>query len=48
MKVEISPFGGDKRVEEFLDWLAKCDWFYEYTRISDSRMVKTVKFKLKP
>jgi hypothetical protein len=22
MKVEISPFGGDKRVEEFLDWLA--------------------------
>jgi len=25
MKVEISPFGGDKRVEEFLDWLAKCD-----------------------
>jgi len=25
MKVEISPFGGDKRVEEFLDWIAKCD-----------------------
>ena len=25
MKVEIYPFGGDKRVEKFLDWLAKCD-----------------------
>ena len=28
MKVEISSFGGDLRVE-FLDWLATCDWFYD-------------------
>jgi hypothetical protein len=27
MKIDISFFGGDLGVEEFLDWLAKCDWF---------------------
>jgi hypothetical protein len=25
MKIDISFFGGDLGVEEFLDWLAKCD-----------------------
>ena len=31
IKVGISSFGSDLEIEEFLDWLAKCDWFYEYT-----------------
>ncbi|KAG6782016.1 hypothetical protein POTOM_011403 [Populus tomentosa] len=38
MKVEISSFGDDIGVEEFLNWLAECDLFYKHTGISDSRM----------
>jgi hypothetical protein len=47
MKVEISCFGGDLGVEDFLDWLVEFDWFYKHTRVSYSRMIKTIGFTLK-
>jgi len=47
MKVEISSLSGDLRAKEFFDWLAECDRFYEYTRVSYTKMVKTLGFKLK-
>lgn len=47
MKVEISSFGDDIGVKEFLNWLAECDLFYKHTRTSDSRMVKIIGFLLK-
>jgi hypothetical protein len=47
IKVEISCFGGDLGVEDFLDWLVECDRFYKNTRVSYSRMIKTTGFKLK-
>ncbi|KAJ6942136.1 hypothetical protein NC652_008064 [Populus alba x Populus x berolinensis] len=42
MKVEISSFGDDIGVEEFLNWLAECDLFYKHTGISDSRMTQAI------
>lgn len=47
MKVEISSFGDDIGVEEFLNWLAECDLFYKHTGTLDSRMVKIIGFILK-
>ena len=47
MKDEISLFECDLGVEKFRAWIGECDRFYEYTRISYSRMVKTIGFILK-
>jgi hypothetical protein len=47
IKVEISSFGDDIGVEEFLNWFAECDLFYKHSGISNSRMVKITGFILK-
>ena len=46
-KIEISTFNGNLSIEEFLDWLAECEKFFEYAEIAEARQVKIMVWRLK-
>jgi hypothetical protein len=47
IKIETSTFNRDLDIEEFFDWVAKCDRVKEYSGFLENNMVKLVVYNLK-
>lgn len=44
--MDLSSFNGQLHIEEFLDWMAKVERFFDYIEIAESKKVKLVALKL--
>ena len=47
MKLDLPCFNGSLKIEEFLDWLAEVERFFDYTKIPEEKQAKLVAYKLK-
>lgn len=47
MKIDLPTFNGHLCIEEFLDWLAEVEQFFENMQIPDEKQGKLVAYKLK-
>ena len=47
LRVGLSYFDGTFNIDEFLDWLAKVERFFDYQEVPEERRVKTFACKLK-
>ena len=47
LKVDLPYFNGTFNIEEFLDWLAEVERFFDYKDAPKERRVKTVACRLK-
>ena len=47
MKIDLPQFNGQLKIEEFLDWLAEVERFFDYTKITEEKQAKLVAYKLK-
>ena len=47
MNIDLPCFNGSLKIEEFLDWLAEVERFFDYTKIPEEKQAKLVAYKLK-
>ena len=47
MKVAILYFNGNLNIEDFIDWLANIDKFFDYMEILEEKQVRLVSCRLK-
>ena len=47
MKLDLPCFNGSLNIEEFLDWPAEVERFFDYTKIPKEKQAKLVAYKLK-
>ena len=47
MKLDLPCLYGSLKIEEFLDWLAEVQRFFDYTKIPEEKQAKFVAYKVK-
>ena len=47
MKIDLQNFSGNLKIEDFLDWLAEVERFFDYTKIPEEKQAKLVAYKFK-
>ncbi|KAK1261225.1 hypothetical protein QJS04_geneDACA019084 [Acorus gramineus] len=47
INIDLPSFNGHLNIEEFLDWLAEVERFFDYMDIPEERKEKLVAYKLK-
>ena len=47
MKVDIPFFSGNLNIEDFINWVADIDRFFDYMEVSEERRVRSVACRLK-
>lgn len=47
LKMDFPPFNGTLHIEEFIEWMAKVERFFDYMNIDEDKQVKLVVLRLK-
>lgn len=47
LKMDIPPFNGTLHIEEFIEWMAEVDRFFDYVNIPEDQKVKLVIVRFK-